>query len=798
MSKKKQYKPYPYQEECLQKIMEAREAGETRALVVMASGLGKTLTAAFEVERFFAEQKFGRVLILCHSEEILDQTKKQFKLYFGEEKSYGMFTSSHKTSDEVRFLFATFQTMKTHRKEFQPDEFSHIIVDEAHHSYATTYFPTIRYFKPKFLLGLTATPDRLDGQDITDIYGEPVYELGFVEANNRGLMTKCEYRMMLDDLLKDEMEGYLKGEEKLSIGQLNRTLFAPKRDEEIVRIIRREMAKINNPKTMIFCRSIPHARKIAKLLGDDTALVYNGQGDIANTLALEAFRDGKLQAIVSVQKLNEGIDVPDANMVVFLRNTVSPTIFYQQLGRGTRLAEGKGRTVVLDFVANCERIKMILQLKKEIEGFRTRKPLEEPVTTKAGDEKPNFTLDIATPEFETKMVDIVELIERASRGREWTKEEIIAALQRLAKELGRTPTKRNLEERDDVPSIFIINKYFGSFNNALIQAGLAVVRWTNLSREEMIQIVMAKSVDGIMPLRKVFDEDLMTPHSSTIMQALGVETWAECANILGLKILHHGKRLSENQQEDISLHFLRLYYDESVQAEHWLTGSEMISNPRLRSPDYYIANFGSMCNVRNKAFELFCESEEEKAILTQDGKFINCKQTGGFSSIRVSEQYIIDGMIRLTKELRRRPTWAEIDACNYLPSRTYVQKMVGNLAKMDEICHFDEILELIGVEVKNKPRRRKPQKTRDERAVLIQLPDGSFGLKEDRKEAMRDFVRRKGRRMWCRDLSGKNGLPGYSVFRRHDLTIDDVNRMIGTDEILAELAAEEKRKQEGN
>lgn len=104
MSKKKQYKPYPYQEECLRKIAEAKEKGESRALVVMASGLGKTLTAIFAVERFFAGQRFGRVLILCHSDEILEQTKKKFKLYFGEEKSYGMFTSSHKTLDPTSFF----------------------------------------------------------------------------------------------------------------------------------------------------------------------------------------------------------------------------------------------------------------------------------------------------------------------------------------------------------------------------------------------------------------------------------------------------------------------------------------------------------------------------------------------------------------------------------------------------------------------------------------------------------------------------------------------------------------------
>lgn len=789
MSKKEQYKPYLYQEECLRKIAEAKKKGESRALVVMASGLGKTLTAIFAVERFFAGQRFGRVLILCHSDEILEQTKKKFKLYFGEEKSYGMFTSSHKTLDPTSFLFATFQTMKTHRKEFQTDEFDYVIVDEAHHSYAVTYFPTIRYFKPKFLLGLTATPDRLDGQDITEIYGEPVYELGFVEANNRELMTKCEYRLLLDDLAKEELEACTESEEKLSIKQLNRTLFAPKRDEEIVRIIRREMAALEEPKTMIFCRTIAHAQKIARLFGDDAALVYTGRGDVANKLALDAFRGGKFEIIVSVQMLNEGIDVPDANMVVFLRNTVSPTIFYQQLGRGTRLAEGKDKTVVLDFVANCERIQMILSLQKEIEGFRTHPPLETLVTAKPGDGELNFTLDIATPEFEAKMVDIVELIERASRDREWTDAKILEALQQLTTELGRTPTVADFMGRDDVPSYSTIMRHFGSFSNALIQAELIVNRWEKLSKEEAIRLVMAKSVDGNMPPRSVFIEDPTMPLPPTIMQALGGETWADCAEILGLRT-YDFSRLNESQREKKNLHCLKTYYDESLAIGRWLTIVEVDSNPRLKSFSFYQRYFGKMRNVRAKALELFCTSEEEKAILTQNGKFAGlCRPSGSLA--KTDDQYIIDGLIRLVKELRRKPTVADVDACDYLPAYACLRERMGGLAKMDEICRFDEVLESIGVKVE--PEHRKIYKTHDERAVFIRLSDGSYELKENQKEAMQNFVRRTGHRIGSHDLGGKNGLPGYTVFHVHGLSTNDINRMIGADEILAELAEEQKQ-----
>ena len=329
--------PRSHQVECLDAISKAVESGLRRALVVMASGLGKTLTSAFAIERFFAGREFGRVLVLCHSEAILSQSKDKYKSYFGEEYSYGMFTGHEKAARRTDFLFATFQTMKEHRKEFAKDLFNYVVVDEAHHSHACTYFPTIKYFEPEFLLGLTATPDRLDGQDIKEIYGAPVYELDFVAAMSRGLLAECDYQLVLDDMSQEKLDECLESGERLSIAQLNRTVFVPKRDEEIVRLIRQYSAEQQDPKTIIFCKTIEHARRITKMMGEDVVLVHNGQSNLTNDMALEAFRQGKIRTIVSVQMLNEGIDVPDANVIVFLRNTCSETIFYQHLGRGTRL-----------------------------------------------------------------------------------------------------------------------------------------------------------------------------------------------------------------------------------------------------------------------------------------------------------------------------------------------------------------------------------------------------------------------------------------------------------------------------
>ncbi len=476
-------KPREYQKECLAAIDKTIARGEKRALVVMASGLGKTYTAAFAVEKFFTDKPFGHVLILCHSEPILRQSKKEFKDYFGEEFSYGMYVGCDKTTRPTNFLFATFQTMKENRKNFQKDEFDYIIVDEAHHSKARTYFPTIRYFQSEFLLGLTATPDRLDGQKIEEFYGEPVYELGFVEATKRGLIAECDYRLVLDDLSQERLDEYLASNEKLSIKQLNRTLFIKKRDEEIVRLIGGYSAGVKNPKTMIFCRTITHARKIAQLMGDNAALVHKKNSDSANDRALRAFKSGEINTIISVDMLNEGVDIPDANVIVFLRNTVSPAVFYQQLGRGTRLAKGKKKVLVLDFVGNCERIKAILELKQEIDDFKLQIPVTEYSPHGAGeaDSREKFTLNTATPEFQSRIIDIITLLETVRSRKEWTCEECIAAIQQLADRLGKTILSYTDYANSDIemPVYATLQNRFGSFEAAIVAAGLQYERLSN-------------------------------------------------------------------------------------------------------------------------------------------------------------------------------------------------------------------------------------------------------------------------------------------------------------------------------
>lgn len=502
--------------------------------------------------------------------------------------------------------------MKGNRKNFPKDEFAYVIVDEAHHSKARTYFPTIRYFQPEFLLGLTATPDRLDGQDIREIYGEPVYELDFVEATCRGLIAECDYRLVLDDLSQEKLDAYLESDEKLSINQLNSTLFIPKRDEEIVRLIGEYSADIENPRMMIFCQTITHARKIAKLLGDEVALVHDKNSDSVNNRALKAFEYGEINTIVSVDMLNEGVDVPDANIVVFLRNTVSPTVFYQQLGRGTRLSDGKDKVRVLDFVDNCNRIKTVLELKQEIDDFRIQTPVEKPYAHGAGeaDSREKFTLNIATPEFKVKMVDIVEMLDNVSQRWNGTKEAVLEEL-RLMHQRGERPTAEAINKNPNLPHSTTIMSMFGGYlNNALREAGVPVNQRDRVHMDQNSMIAEGKNMlsRNEKITYKSVSENLNLPHVVTVVKVFeSIENFA----------LACGQNATA---KDFSREgMLRAYWERSKTSKYWLSLKEIDRDKTLTYARKYKCEFGGIKPLIEAAQEMYGPilTDDEQQILNE-------------------------------------------------------------------------------------------------------------------------------------------------------------------------------------
>lgn len=481
------FEPRFYQRDCLRILSKARQNGATQALVVMASGLGKTVTMAFDAQSFRKQFPGARVLYLCHQNQISNQACGTFEAINGSGCTYGYYNSSEKAAHSVDFLFASFQTMRTRLKHFRSDEFDYVVVDESHHTYGDTFLDVVTYWKPKFLLGVTATPDRTDCQDIRRVFGREVFFLPLEEALAQGLLTPVDYRLMTDEIrLRKSIES---PERRLSMSMLNRTIFVPRRDAEIVRIIQRHSQELKEPKIIIFCQSVRHTEQLAKIM--PRAMAIHSRIPLAERLVrTELFRQGLIDTLLTVDCFNEGVDIPEANVIVFLRTTTSHVVFFQQLGRGLRLSEGKDRVIVLDFVGSCERVKTIYSLWDEVKSRRQKVLSASPAARRkkgagaSGNVEP-FYLNVGVVDFKEKILRVIDIIRRISDG--YTRDECISMLQAYAADLKRSPTQVQVHRNKQMPSMSLLNRYFGNFTGALRAAELAVNQIREVSDMDLLE-----------------------------------------------------------------------------------------------------------------------------------------------------------------------------------------------------------------------------------------------------------------------------------------------------------------------
>lgn len=571
-------KPKTYQSECLEKIQEARGNGRKKVLVVMAPGLGKTITCALDLQDYLRTNPNGHTLVLCHSEPILSQTKDVFKHIFGDQCSYGMYNYTEKPTRKPDFLFANLQSVNLHLNEFASDEFDYIVVDEAHHAPAETYRKAIEHFSPDFLLGLTATPDRMDGADLSQIFGETVYECDLADAISNGWLSGVDYRLELDEL--QNLDKFLTEEnENISMAQLNREFFVPKRDEEIIKLIRERSSTKNNPTTVVFCQTIGHAEHIAGLMGN-AEVIHSKMPKAEQHRILKAFRAGEIMTICAVNMLNEGIDIPRTDVIVFLRVTQSTTIFLQQLGRGLRLAKGKGDVLVLDFVASAERLDQIFMLDS---SFKRQK---QSIERKGTVPRNHFTLNVDTPKFKEKLVDIVDLIKAAKnyqRQRYFSEEDIIDALRRAATDLGRTPTIMEISASTNCPSPCTIYKFFQTYNDALFAAGLTQNQMsTRTSDDDLLKMLQQKAEkDGRTPMQKDISTDPDMPSVSLYKKRFG------CYNT-ALKLAGLSPNVGKPDEE-----LLTMLKQKAEKDGKTPTCKDVNSDPDMPSVTAYKKRFGS-------------------------------------------------------------------------------------------------------------------------------------------------------------------------------------------------------------
>ncbi len=257
--------------------------------------------------------------------------------------------------------FATIQSARS-RLDLLP-EFGLVLVDEAHHVGADIFQATLGRLKPRMLGGVTATPWRGDGYEIEQILGSPLVRFGIAEGLQRGFLSDADYRLMADNIDWEFIQQLSK--HRYSLGQLNRKLIIPTRDEEAVRVIKGVFEKEKRKSGIVFSPTIIHAIYFSAMLrryGLRAEAISSEMSPRERDSLMSRFRAGHLDLVATVDLFNEGVDVPDVDLIVFMRVTHSRRIFVQQLGRGLRFSPNKDRVVVLDFVTDLRRVAEVIEL----------------------------------------------------------------------------------------------------------------------------------------------------------------------------------------------------------------------------------------------------------------------------------------------------------------------------------------------------------------------------------------------------------------------------------------------------
>jgi superfamily II DNA or RNA helicase len=376
-----------YQEAAVQSIVRAwTQHRSGSALVVLATGLGKTFVAAEAVRRIGEIKKSLRFIVLAHTNDLVYQLERAFWPFLTPETATVVVNGVERPdwSDLAHFqgVFASRDTLANAAEAgIELPRFDIVVVDECHHVGADTYERALDGLRVgagdgPFLLGLTATPWRPNGEDLGRHFDAPVASIDLVQGLQQGFLANVDYRMYTDNVDWDALRA-LQGD-RFTPKAINRTLFINQWDDAVVERTQEAWAELGGAgRGIVFCGTIEHAEKMASrinALGFANARpIYSrsssGQvmGPIERNRLLWDFADGRIGILCAVDVLNEGVDVPDVNLVVFQRVTHSRRIFVQQLGRGLRLAPGKERVIVLDFVSDVRRFAAGLELQRALD-----------------------------------------------------------------------------------------------------------------------------------------------------------------------------------------------------------------------------------------------------------------------------------------------------------------------------------------------------------------------------------------------------------------------------------------------
>ncbi len=357
-------RPYPYQQAILDKLNAEREIrGSWKNLVSAATGTGKTIIAAFDYKNQVTRLGYRPTLLfIAHRREILEQSIECFREVLGDSEFADLYVGSYEPS-QYKYLFISNDMINS--RDFMgvlnPDFYEYIVFDECHHIAAKTYQNVLEYFNPKILLGLTATPYRLDGVDILQYFNNRVAtDISLADAIDRKLLCPFQYFGIADDVDLSELKWTRGGYEKSELQNVyvySREI-ADKRARLIIQSLNKYIGDFERLKGLAFCVSVEHAKYMAEKFNEAgiSSEALSGQTSEKDRMAVRNnLESGSIKLICVVDLYNEGIDIKQINTVLFLRPTESLTVFLQQLGRGLRLADGKDCLTVLDYVGRANK-----------------------------------------------------------------------------------------------------------------------------------------------------------------------------------------------------------------------------------------------------------------------------------------------------------------------------------------------------------------------------------------------------------------------------------------------------------
>ena len=444
--------PNPLQREVLHALNYYRGKGWKKGVVILPTGTGKTYLAALD-----SKGAKGRILFIVHRLDILNQSKDSFEKIYPKEK-IGLLSGEEKYNvTDSKVLFASKDTLRNPDilNSFDRNEFDYIIIDEVHHAQAYTYQAIIQYFSAGFfMLGLTATPDRMDRKDIFELFDyQKVFEYDLNDAIEKGFLVPYTYYGLTDNI---DYSNIRYNGVKYRIEDLNRTLIINERNEKI---LEEYLTRGGGDKAVGFCCSMKHAVAMADFFTSHgiPAVAITSETENRDKIIAD-FRDNIYTVAFTVDLFNEGIDFPELRVLLFLRPTESKTVFLQQLGRGLRLCGRKNNVIVIDFIGNYKKANIIRKLlsKKSTPKVNPRNGRVEKIEY------------IYSPKCEVHFDADVEQIlnQQDTAERDITKDDLIDAYYTLAETLSRKPSQEDIN-RDGEFKIARYLAVFGSWVNFL-------------------------------------------------------------------------------------------------------------------------------------------------------------------------------------------------------------------------------------------------------------------------------------------------------------------------------------------